>query len=658
MNAIFIKTRILVILFFSYSIFCFSHEYRNLLQNQADFSFLKRSLILNQNWVSYPDYLDRKGWDELTGNFKTEIIKRGEESLNYEWKVVKLTDYLEFERSGSRQVMETPYNSNITALSNLIYAELAEGKGRFMDQIINGVWTCCEMTSWALSAHLPAFQSSGRSLPHIEEQVIDLTAGDLGSLLSWTWYFFRDEMHKIDPVVSIRFRDELQKRILDPYMERSDFWWQAFYALPQTMVNNWNPWCNFNVLTCFLLLENDQDKLAKAVYRTMVSVDKFINYSKGDGACEEGTGYWGHAAGKMYDYLQLLSDATENKITIFDHPLIRKMGEYIVNSYIGENWVVNFADASPKGGGDTGLIFRYGKAVDSNKMMGFASYLYNTNHKKLNYAAGRDIYRTLENLKYYSQLVNTQPVFSPVYSVWYPETELCYTRNKSGFFFAAKGGHNAESHNHNDVGSFLLYYKNQPLFIDVGVGTYTRQTFSEERYSIWTMQSDYHNIPKINGKSQKAGVNYRSKDVKYNETKNQFSIDISGAYPQDANVESWIRTYTLGFQGGLEIKDKFILKKVDEENRINFMSMVKPDVSLPGRVIFEMNQEKIQLFYDKKQFMPEIEEIILDDPRLFRTWGNVVYRLILVAKEKKRTGDYKFSIVPFTNTELGNDLQD
>ncbi len=646
MNAIFMKTRILVILFFSYSIFCFSHEYRNLLQNQADFSFLKRSLILNQNWVSYPDYLDRKGWDQLTGDFKTEIIKRGEESLNYEWKVVKLTDYLEFERSGSRQVMETPYNSNITALSNLIYAELAEGKGRFMDQIINGVWTCCEMTSWALSAHLPAFQSSGRSLPHIEEQVIDLTAGDLGSLLSWTWYFFRNEMHKIDPVVSIRLRDELQRRILDPYMERSDFWWQAFYALPQTMVNNWNPWCNFNVLTCFLLLENDQNKLAKAVYRTMVSVDKFINYTHGDGACEEGTGYWGHAAGKMYDYLQLLSDATGNKITIFDNPLIKSMGEYIVNSYIGENWVVNFADASPKGGGDPGLIFRYGKAVKSNDMIGFASYLHNINNKKSYYDASRDIYRTLENLKYYSQLITTQPFFSPIYHVWYPETELCYMRNKSGFFFAAKGGHNAESHNHNDIGSFLLYYENQPLFIDVGVGTYTRQTFSEERYSIWTMQSDYHNIPKINGKSQKEGVNYRSKDVKYIESKNQFSLDISQAYPQDADIEFWRRTYTLNIRGGLEIEDKFVLKKVHEFNRIHFMSIIKPDVSLPGKAIFEINEKQIQLSYPKEQFTPEIEEIILDDPRLFRTWGNVVYRLMLVAKEKKRTGDYKFSIVP------------
>jgi len=243
-------------------------------------------------------------------------------------------------------------------------------------------------------------------------------------------------------------------------------------------------------------------------------------------------------------------------------------------------------------------------------------------------------------------LITTQPVFSPIYHVWYPETELCYMRNKSGFFFAAKGGHNAESHNHNDIGSFLLYYENRPLFIDVGVGTYTRQTFSEERYSIWTMQSDYHNIPKINGKSQKDGVNYRSKDVKYKESKNQFSLDISQAYPQDADIEFWRRTYTLNIRGGLEIEDKFVLKKVHEFNKINFMSIIKPDVSLPGKVIFEINEKQIQLSYSKEQFIPEIEEIILDDPRLSGTWGSVVYRLILVAKDKKAKGNYKFSIVP------------
>ena len=61
---------------------------------------------------------------------------------------------------------------------------------------------------------------------------------------------------------------------------------------PGMLVNNWNPWCNSNALQCFLLMENNKDRLAKAVYRSMKSVDQFINFVKSDGACEEGTSYW------------------------------------------------------------------------------------------------------------------------------------------------------------------------------------------------------------------------------------------------------------------------------------------------------------------------------------------------------------------------------
>ena len=156
----------------------------------------------------------------------------------------------------------------------------------------------------------------------------------------------------------------------------------AFNYKPGTLVNNWNPWCNFNVLQCFLLLENDKEKLAEAVHRTMVSVDKFINYTHSDGACEEGPSYWGHAAGKMYDYLQLLYDGTGGKISLFDQPIIKNMGEYIARSYVGNGWVVNFADASAKGGGDAPIIFRYGKAVGSDVMMQYAAYLNSLSTRK------------------------------------------------------------------------------------------------------------------------------------------------------------------------------------------------------------------------------------------------------------------------------------
>jgi len=637
------KKIILLQLFMAFIFVAHAYEKRDLLQKKAEITTLKSSLILNQKWITYPDYKNRDGWNSLTSGVKTEIIQKGEESLNYEWKVVKATDYLEFDRSGSRSVMEIPFTSNINALSNLVLAELAEGKGRFMDQIANGVWNSCEMTSWALSAHIQREQKEKTALPSFKENIIDLTSGDLGAFLSWTYFFLKDEMDKVQPLVSERLRKNLQERILDPYMDRSNFWWQAFNATPATMVNNWNPWCNSDVLTSFLLLENDPEKLAAAVRRTMVSVDKFINYYHGDGACEEGPSYWGHAPGKMYDYLQLLSTATGGKVTIFDEPIIKNMGEYIAKSYVGKGWVVNFADASAKGGGEPGMIYRYGKAVGSLEMQRFAAYLYERDGKVNHYNAGRDLFRTMENLKYQGELVLIKPATSQAASTWYPETEFCYLRNESGFFFAAKGGYNAESHNHNDMGSFSLYLNETPLIIDAGVGTYTRQTFSDERYSIWTMQSNYHNLPMINGVAEAPGAQYRSKNVIFDPKKSLFSLDLAGAYPQEAAVEKWQRTYQLQPKGGLVLQDEFKLKQTLNPNQLNFLTWGKPDVSVSGIVGFEKDGVKLRMTYDTNQFEPSVEIVSLSDKRLSVVWGDRVYRLSLNAKKMQLSGKYKIT---------------
>jgi Heparinase II/III-like protein. len=639
------KTKLLLLIFFSIAVFSSNaREERNLLQRKADIEKLKSCLMPDRKWVSYPAYRDRKGWDALTVGLKEGLIKRGEAVLNYEWKVVKATDYLEYERSGSRQIMESPFDANNKALADLVMAELAEGKGRFMDQIANGVWHSCEMTSWALSAHVGREQKEKTSLPSYKEHIIDLTAGDLGSFLAWTYYFLKEEMDKVQPLIAERLRANLQDRVLDPYMNRSNFWWQAFNATPQTMVNNWNPWCNFNVLTCFLLLENDLDKLAKAVHRTMMSVDQFLNYVHEDGACEEGPSYWGHAAGKMYDYLQLLSYATGGKVSIFDQPMIKNMGEYIAKSYIGNGWVVNFADASAKGGGEPGLIFRYGKAVGSIGMQQFASNLYNREPNDGYINEGRDIFRTLENVVSHPLLKNTQPSLDETPAVWYPQTQFCYMRNKAGFFVAANGGHNDESHNHNDVGSFMLYYNGNPLFIDIGVGTYTRQTFSSERYSIWTMQSNYHNLPVINGVAQSYGRKFCASEVAFNAKKRNFTLNIANAYNEKAYVQQWVRSYTLEQRGGLVITDRFKLQEGNAPNVVNFMTSQRPDIAKPGMVALEVEGKKIRMTYDNSVFEPSVEEIALTDPRLSKVWGDKVFRLSLKARKVGLVGEYKFVV--------------
>ncbi len=615
---------------------------RDLLQKEANPDQVKSDIVPKEQWIKYPAYNNRGGWDALTGSLKDELIKKGERYLNYEWKVVTATDYLEYERSGNRKIMEDPFGSNNLALSNLLFAELAEGKGRFMDQIINGVWHTCEMSSWALSAHLPV-QKSKRSLPDFHEEIIDLTSGDIGSFLSWAFYFMHDEWDKVNPIISQRVRYEIKKRILDPYMARSDYWWQAFNLKPGQLVNNWNPWCNANVLACFLLMEDDKDKLAHAVYKTMKSVDQFLNYVKEDGACEEGPSYWGHAAGKLYDYLQLLSYATKERVSIFDNPMIKNMGEYIARSYVGDGWVVNFADASAKWKGNPGLIFRYGKAVNSTMMEQFASYILNQQGKYTD-IEGRDFFRTIENMNSYNEMKQT-PAALPIASfTWYPQTQFCYMKNNRGFFFAAKGGNNNESHNHNDVGTFSLYVDETPMFIDAGVGTYTRQTFSSERYTIWTMQSNYHNLPMINGTSQKFGAQYHAKDVVFDEKKHTFSLDISGAYPDDAAVSEWKRKFTLSRDGSLVIEASFHLKNIKASNEINFLTWGRPDVSKAGIVIIEKNGRKVKMNYSASAFDAQVESIPQDDTRLSNVWGSEIYRLTLTAKKKQLEGKYKFVI--------------
>lgn len=628
-------------LLFMLTISARAYTERNMLQKAVGSEEqLKQILMMNQSWIPYPAYHDRAGWDALLGEkYKTDLIREGERLLNYEWLLVRATDYLEFERTGNRYVMQDRLNKNRSAINSLMFAELAEGKGRFIDQLINGVYLSCEITSWVYSAHLSR-QTSKRSLPDFREQVIDLSAGGYGAMLSWVYYYFHEAFDKVNPSISLYLRQTLQERILDTYMNNDSEWWLAFNWKPGIVINNWNPWCNSNVLQCFLLLENNPDKLAKGVWRTIQSVDKFINFVKADGACEEGPSYWQHAAGKLYDYLQILFDGTAGKVSLFQEPMIRRMGEYISRSYIGNGWVANFADASAKGGGDAQLIYRYGRAVGSDEMMHFAAYL--MEGRRPSAQLGGDTFRSFQTLLSSNELEKTMASHDVPPCTWYPETEFCYLTNKKGWFLAAKGGFNNESHNHNDVGSFSLYINTAPILIDAGVGTYTRQTFGRERYTIWTMQSNYHNLPMINGIPQSYGQQYKATDVVCKPDKRFFSMNIAKAYPEAAAVKRWTRSYSLG-DNQLTVTDDFSLKSGKTPNQINFLTWGKVDISEPGKVSIETQGQKVTMNYPRN-FLVSIETIELKDIRLSRVWGKEIYRIVFKDKEIRTAGNYKFVI--------------
>ena len=214
------KTIFIICLLFTVLCTSQAYEKRNLLQNNASEALIQSSLVMHQKWVPYPKYPDRAGWETLLGAEKKPIIEAGERYLDYQWQVVRATDFLDYERSGNRTTMQKPYNQNINVLSRLLVAELAEGRGRFVGDLINGVFFFCEMTSWAESAHLAAYQKSHRALPDYREEILELRQGDIAQLLAWTYYFMKDEFDKVDPIIANRLRYELQRRELDPFFKR------------------------------------------------------------------------------------------------------------------------------------------------------------------------------------------------------------------------------------------------------------------------------------------------------------------------------------------------------------------------------------------------------------------------------------------------------
>ena len=140
----------------SFSFKANAYTERNMLQKAADETTLKNVLVMKQAWVPYPAYTDRAAWDSLMGPNKQRLIEAGEKLLDYKWQLIPATAYLEYERSGNRKIMEVPYDANRQALNALMLAELAEGKGRFIDQLLNGAYMSCEMNSWFYPHTCPA----------------------------------------------------------------------------------------------------------------------------------------------------------------------------------------------------------------------------------------------------------------------------------------------------------------------------------------------------------------------------------------------------------------------------------------------------------------------------------------------------------------------
>jgi hypothetical protein len=635
---------------------CHSQE-RNLLSGEYTPDEIRASLLEAKEWNPFPEYTDRESWQQVDKKVSIHYIKEAERLLDFSWPALTASVFLEFIITGNRSNYQTTYHERRDVLTTLVLAEVLEGEGRFTLKITDGIWAICEESYWGVPAHL-YLQKSGRGLPDIAEPTVDLFAAETGALLAWIVYLLEDELDRISPLIADRVRIEADRRILKPCLERSDFWWQGLIPLGETNVkierlNNWTPWILSNWLTTALLLETDEARRTGAVEKTMLCMDQYLNPHPADGGCDEGPSYWNHAGGRVFHFLELLNSVTAGNINIGHEPLIRNMGKYIYRAHIAGDYYINFADASARVTVDPGLIYRYGRYINDSHLIDFGAYT-----ASLQDYGNPELYGKLGPLLFalfsLNEMKHLDPVAPAPAEVWLPDIQVMATRSDmapgNSLYLAAKGGHNHESHNHNDVGHFIVYKNGKPALIDVGVETYTAKTFDPEtRYDIWTMQSAFHNLPTINGFIQEEGLQYKATDVSYvsGKQKTSISMDLAGAYPEKAAINYYRRTITLHHGEHVEIKDAYSLKEHQAELVLNLLSPLDVKLFSEGRIELISKSDETQVLsieFTSRKFDVEVEEIPVTDPKLSRSWPDGLNRILFTSRDRKKRDVYSMTI--------------
>lgn len=556
--------------------------------------------------------------------YRDAIIRRAESVVNLAYPSLLATDYMMYARVGNRTVFEDKYFIRRENLLYLATAEYCEGGGRFLDAVINLVWMICEESSWVLPAHNLVRKGDSGALSYavdgeyaVEVDYIDLFSAMTGADLAFVLYLLEDKLASVTDVLPRRIRFELERRIIRPFCDPANHP-KMFWLGRGNAVNNWCPWVISNVLTAVALTEPDLSVRETAVSLAVYGLDTFTSMYLPDGGCDEGPSYWAVAGGALFNALEVLYDMTGGYLNVYDDPLIRRMGEYIVKVHVSGYKFLNFADSPIVQNADNPWAYEWGLRCRSDMLADFwQAWLKGgiaanpINH----YMPYREYHQlalpVLDAIAYRPRRVGKLD------NLMIAVTREC-DRPDTGLYLAFKGGHNGEGHNHNDVGNVIVFDGATPVLLDVGRGDYTKRTFSAKRYEIWSMCSDYHNTAVINGRTQLPGAKYAASVAAYDGETGRMTLDLTRAYPDDTGIERYTRSAGIT-DGRVEIVERINLTG-DGSFTLCFMTDCRPVIDA-GRHV--MTVHGVTVAFDAR-FTAQSEPASADDPETVgipAAWG-------------------------------------
>ena len=389
----------------------------------------------------------------------------------------KYSEYIVYSVTGSRSEYEDSYfirrrAMNASAILALIYPD----EEKYLNKLCDVIWAILDEYNWVLPAHIHNFKDNVVAY-------LDLFAAETGFALSEIEYLLEDCLPQL---IRSRITVEIDRRIIAAYEDQNYFW--------EKRTNNWSAVCVGCVGITYIYKHPERFESIRP--RMEETLRCFLAGFPEDGICLEGFAYWHYGFGFFTFLADMVQQFTDGKINYFDHPKIREIVKYPQRMYLDGGTTVSFSDSGMSGRWHLGILHYLKKMFPDEVQIPPREYSYTND----------ECGRWGKHLRAFLWLDETLESASetPEFTDYAAASQWLIKKTKN-YSIAVKGGHNAEPHNHNDVGSFIVTKNGQQVLCDPGAGKYCRQYFKGDRYTFFKTCSRGHSVPIIGGQYQKPG---------------------------------------------------------------------------------------------------------------------------------------------------------
>ncbi len=535
---------------------------------QAQLDMLK-GIVPKETYIPMATIDERPYWDSLALTAEGKKYLASAYALIEKEPEIPITDeiYRRANKEGNRAIYKPRYYRTMDCLEHFIIAECIENKGAFLEQIDIYSHAIMSMKSWLHPNH----DDAQNSVLEGKRVSIDLGARKFGLVLALADVVLKD---RISPELSAEINQHLRYRITESYLNScaednpiSNTWIRA--------TSNWNSVCTSGSLFTIMLTSQSQEERTLAMACAINSMKFYLSGFGEDGYCSEGTGYWNYGFGHYLYLADIFYDYTDGLIDLFefDNPTkLKRVAAFPKEFQIHTGYYAPFSD------GVTSV------SPDSDNFAYLLAAKYYGADKPKYFKPDESVTQVI-GWEEAPEYVDPNGEISPLPSVTYfDDFGIVISRgsHSTPFSIAIKAGHNAENHNHSDVGSYYILIDNEPVAGDIGAPSYTAGAFDKDNpaRSSWG-----HPVPRVAGKLQSNGIEFKGEvtSTSFSEGEDVAILDIMPAYEIDGlELLERTMTNTKAGMGTITVADKFKSSKAIE---FGTAIMVNVEYSIKGNTI-------------------------------------------------------------------------